>query len=452
MATIYEKNGSSVYDLGGKTFFANGPKAGQEYSTAAPAPVAAGGTPAATATPGAIATSPVRRYTAGTSATGTQRDQIYTSLDITPPTESEQQTMKEQAVSDIQRQLDSIDASAATQLAEANVRGAGRLGQGRSINARSGVLGSDMGARRSGDIESMNAQERAAIEQWRGAQKAAVYDKANQRAADLIAAERDRAMQNADTYTKFLAQKQEEARQDMKTLATSGLDLGSLSDQEYQQLLDQSGYGSSFLFDAAYNANLPKAQQKDYTYMNLGNGKVIRYDKAGGEPQMFDYSVPDGYTFKMAGDIPVFVNESTQDVKIAAPGGDTAAFGAMAKETELDTFTNVAGQRVSVMYNPVTKKTRQLVLGQAKDEGGGGFPTGFKPQAFEVSAVSQFITGEGAAQGQSQAQIDEAIKKAQGDPGFFYSTLSAILADQKYSNKYYKPTTLGIPTSVVVSQ
>lgn len=459
MASIYQKGGYSVYDQDGKTYYANGPKAGSEYQATPGAAPSATAAPTLAVTPDPSATSPigastVRRYTASPSSTSSQISDIYSGLDITAPTADEQQKIRDQALSDVQRQLDAIDASAASQLSEANSRGTTRLGSARAINARSGVLGSDMGARRTDSVEAVNAQERNAIEAWRGAQKAAVFDKANQRAADLIAAEKDRAMQNADTYVKYLAQQQDAARSDMKALAGAGVGLDQLSDQEYKTMLDQSGYKDSLLFDAVYNASLPKNQQNDYTYMNIGNGKVIRYDKNGGEPQMFDYSVPDGYQFKMAGDIPVFVNESTQDVKVAAPGGDANAFGQYAKETELDTFTDASGNRVSVMYNPVTKKTRNIVLGKAKDTSGdgGGYPSGFKPQPFEVSAVSQFITAEGAKQGQSQDQIDEAIKTAQQDPGFFYSTLGIILGDSSYSNKYYKPTTLGIPSSVVVSQ
>lgn len=401
-----------------------------------------------------VATSPVRRFTSNAAGTYEgEREKIIGSLDITPPDETEKQRIRDEQLKAVQSQLDAIDSATSVMLADEATRATERTGRGRAINARSGVLGSDMGERRAGDIEAVNKQGREAILAAQEAKKVAVLDKAATRAAELAENAKNEALKNADTYLNFLATKQTEARTDVKAMASAGVTLDQLSNDEYQTLLDQSGYGSQFLFDAVYNSQLPANAKKEYEYVNLGSGKVVRFNKAGGAPEYFDYSVPEGFQFKMAGDIPVFVNEKTQEVKVAAPGGDMANAAQYAKETELDTYTDASGNRVSVMYNPVSKATRKIVLGKAGSaDGTGGFPSGFKPQAFEVSAVSQFITNEGRTQNQSQADIDAAIKRAQSDPGFFYSTLGVILGDEKYSNKYYKPTTLGIPTSIVVGQ
>lgn len=375
-------------------------------------------------------------------------EKYFSGLDITTPDATEQEKIRQDTLRQIQAQLDTIDAAYAGKLAAEVVRGTGRSGQGRSINARSGLLGSDMGAQRDASITEINKGAEEAIRNEQAAAKAAVLDKANQRAFEQIQLETTKALTNAGQYLTFMQQKQTEARADIGILAKAGVTLDQLDDNEYAKLLNQSGYGSEFLFGAVYNSQLPANAKRDYEYVNLGGGKVAAFDKLTGKPTLYDYSIPEGYQFKMAGDIPVFVNEKTQDVKIAAPGGDLAAAGAYAKETELDSYTNANNKRVSVLYNPITHQTRTIVTGTAKDTTG-GYPTGFKPQPFEVSAVSQFIASEGSKQEQTQAQIQQAITAAQQDPTFFYSVLTTITGDKKFSDLYYKPQTVGVPAAYV---
>lgn len=465
MATIYQKDGKSVYDNNGVVTDA---KTGLPVSSgpapAAPAAVpgqseaqrtaaynATGVTDVPPATGNPIIDSGIRRHvTADTTGSyGSFADAFFGGLKTAAPSAGDKQAIKDQAYNDVSAVLDSIDKTYASKLAAESIRATDRLGSGRSINARSGLLGQDMGDQRNQGIVDKNTAVSDAILAERDAAKAAVMDKANQRAYDMIQAETTQAMTNAGSYMAYLKEKQTAAKADVSTLAKSGVSLDQLSDSEYQTLLNQSGYGNSFLFNAVYNSQLPANAKKDFEYVNLGGGKVAAFDKATGKPTMYDYSVPEGYTFKMAGDIPIFVNEKTQDVKIASPSGDLASAGGMVKETELDSYTNSAGKRVSVMYNPITHGTRTIVTGSAQKNEGGGFPTGFKPQSFEVSAVSQFLANEGKKQGQTPQQIQEAISTAQNDPTFFYSVLGTVTSDKTYSDLYYKPTTIGIPASFV---
>ena len=401
----------------------------------------------------AIARSNVRRFTQadpGDTSFSSAANDFFNALDITPPTETEISDIKQQSLADVQRELDAIDAATASLLSDEGRRADVRSGRGRAISARSGVLTSDKGEQRREEIEGVNKGAREAIIAAQEAKKVAVFDKAATRAAEIAEARKTEALTNAENFLNFMASKQEEARADLKTLAGSGVPLETMNEDDITALQEQTGY-DPFIFDAVYNANLPGNEKREYHYENLGSGRVVRFDEAGGQPEFFDYSIPDGFTFKMAGDIPVFINEKTQEVRIATPEGGLDEAGAFAKETELDTFTNAQGDRVSVLYNPVTKKTRQVNHGKTGGSSGGAFPSGFKPQAFEVSAVNQFITNEGSKEGQSQDEIDEALQAARTDPGFFYSTLGVILADDNFSKNYYKPTTLGIPTTVQVS-
>lgn len=401
------------------------------------------GAPSAAAAPtgNPIVDSGVRRHvTPATSGTyRTETNAAMMGLDTTAPTEEEAAAIRERTLKEVQGQLDVIDASTATQLADEARRAEERLGRTRAMSARGGRLGSDFGERERQGTEQLNKQGRETIIRAQEAKKAEILANVAKRSTDKIDAEKNAALANIDKKLQYQKELQTAAREDIKTLGLSGITPDQLSDSEYKSLLDQSGY-TPIVFDAVYNANLPGGSQRDYTYLNLGNGKVARVDKAGGEPKMFDYSVPEGFTFKMAGDIPVFVNEKTQEVKVAAPDGDSSAFQ---KETELDSFTDASGNRVTVMYNPTTKTTRRMVTGKVGDA-----PGSFKPQAIETSAVKQYLVDQGASRGWDKAQTDKAISDAMADQSVFYGFLNDILNDKDKASRYYKPTTIGVPVGL----
>lgn len=429
-------------------------KDGQLVSTAAAANAdsvisSLGGGADAPASSSSSSTNPItsstnRRYT-GTTADGSVPSPYV------PPAPTPARSLDEiraDELNRIQDQLDAIDTTYAGVLADVKAQGQENLGRGRSLNARSGLLGSDMGDRRTQDITKLNQQQEQKVLAERDTLKANVMGAANDRAVQIAQLESNKAATDTQNYLAAQKNAQDAARADIKTLAGGGVALDSLSDAEYTQLLKQSGM-DELTFTAYYNSSLPANQQKTYQYINAGDGKIVRVDPTGAtDPKTFDAGAPDGYSFQMAGDIPLWINPKTQDVKLAVPAGTpSSGAGAFGKETELDTYTNAEGKRVSVLYNPITKTTRSIVLGQT-DSGGNSF----KPQAFESSAVNQYIASEGRKQGQSQADIDAALKMAQSDPGFFYSTLSVILGDQNLSSLYYKPTTLAIPASFAQPQ
>lgn len=382
----------------------------------------------------------VKPATTGTYATDSAA--YAAGLKTTGPTEADAATIRERTLKEVQGQLDAIDAATATMLQDEALNATERLGRTRAMSARGGRLTSDFGARETKSTQDLNEQGRQAIIRAQEEKKTNILSNVAKRSNDLIDAEKNAAFANIEKKLAYQKEQQTAAREDIKNLGLAGISLDKLNDTEYKTLLDQSGY-DPLTFEAISNSYQPGGSQRDYTYLNIGNGKVARVDKAGGEPKMFDYSVPEGYTFKMAGDIPVFVNEKTQDVKVAAPGGDTSALGAFAKETELDTFTDAAGNRVSVMYNPITKATRKISLGKAGDA-----PGGFKPQAIETSAVKQYLVDKAAERGWSKEQTDAAIETAMKDQGSFYGFLNDILGDKDLASRYYKPTTIGVPVGI----
>jgi len=399
-------------------------------------------TPAKTGNP--IVDSGIRReITSPTSGTYATDSAAYiASLKTTAPTAEDATAIRERTLKEVQGQLDAIDSATASMLQDESLNARERLGRTRAMSARGGRLTSDFGAREKSATEGLNTQARQSIERAQAEKKAVILSNVATRSNTLIDAEKNAAFANIEKKLAFQKEQQTAAREDIKNLGLAGVPLDSLNDAEYKTLMSQSGH-DPLTFEAVYNSYQPGGSQRDYTYLKVGEGQVARVDKAGGEPKIFDYSVPDGYTFKMAGDIPVFVNEKTQDVKVASPGGDLTALGAFAKETELDTFTDASGKRVSVMYNPVTKTTRKITLGTAGDA-----PGGFKPQAIETSAVKQYLVDEGATRGWSKEQTDKAISAAMGDQSTFYGFLNDILGDKDRASRYYKPTTIGVPVGL----
>ena len=393
-----------------------------------------------------INTSGIRRFIqpGGEDSYKSTTESLFGGLDTSPPTADEAGSIRNAEIEKIQRELDVTNEAYNSLIRREDIRGADRLGATRALSARSGVLGSVPGNVQKSKTEEVNAAAVAAIENERSLRLGQILSQARERGDALVEAETNKALKNADSLIAFRKQKQDEARADLKALGSAGISLQALNDNQYRSLLTQTGY-EPLVFEAVYNANLPENDQQSYEYLNLGDGRVARVNKAGGTPEFFQFDAPNNFEFRMAGDIPIFVNPSTREVQVADVTGGSGV-GAFGKETELDTYTNAEGKRVSVMYNPATKTTRAITHGAAGgDSGGGAYPTGFKPQSFEISAVNQFISAEGRKQGQTQEEIDQALQRIKTDPGFFYSLLSTVISDPTYQQSYYKPTTFGFP-------
>lgn len=301
-----------------------------------PAPVAAVKSTADAASQGnasPIVTSGIRRHvTSNPTGSVTATPPTYQSeaaavvagLDRTPPTAIDEKTIREQELERVQAELDSIDSFYESLVVDENIRGEGRLGQGRAINARSGLLGQDFGNQAKDTIVNANKQQVQLIQREKEAKRQAVLSKSDDRAAKRIAAERNDALKNTETYLQFLKESQDDARSDVKELAKTGTSLAELSDEEYTRLVGDTGY-KPLVFDAVWNNNLPQAEQSKYTYQKIGDGKIVRFNETlGGEPEEFDFDVPTGFDFRMAGNLPVFVNESTGEIRTALPDGFTA--------------------------------------------------------------------------------------------------------------------------------
>lgn len=263
-------------------------------------------------------------------------DQYYSGLNRTAPTATDEQSIRDNIAKSMQTRIDAIDAHYNTLVSQENQNGQDRLGQTRAINARSGLGGSDFGNTNINQTTDLNKKAVAAIEEERNLQKEAIFNNIDQRAQQAIEAKKAEAAGNAQAYIQHLEQSQTQARQDLTTLAQAGTRLESLNPDQKAALLKQTGY-DPLTFEAVFNANKPKAQQIDYKFEKLADGKVLFYgvDPTDGQlkQQVFDYDIPPDFQMVIAPDgTPLLYNKNTGESKIA---GDFQQ-GQFAKQEQVD--------------------------------------------------------------------------------------------------------------------
>lgn len=276
---------------------------------ATPTPVAAN--PAPTPTP--ISTSPAVPPSTPPVPYNNPVDDYYNSLNRAMPTVSDEAAIREQARKDFQAYLDAINAQFDTIRSDALRQNANRTGQTRAINARSGLLGSDFGNANAAGTEQVNEENLKAIEAERNLKLQDINGKIEQRAKDEIAAKKAEAAGNAEKYIERLAHNQDAARNDIKTLASSGAKIDSTT---YAQLQKQSGY-DPLTFEAIFNANKPVPEY--FAPQQLKDGSLIIVGKDGSVKNLGQYDLPDNSQIVFAPDgTPLVFDKDTGITKIAA--------------------------------------------------------------------------------------------------------------------------------------
>lgn len=98
--------------------------------------------------------------------------------------------IRKQKESELQAQIDAINAVYADRKREEMTKGQGRLGSGRALQARSGLIGSDFGAAQTENISQLNREQEQSVENERLALVNQLLSGAQKSAADEIAAKR----------------------------------------------------------------------------------------------------------------------------------------------------------------------------------------------------------------------------------------------------------------------
>jgi len=208
----------------------------------------------------------------------------YNNLNKTAPTAAEEASIREETRKAMQARIDAINAEYAGLITSENAaqdkQAESRAGQVRATSARSGLLGSDFGnANIQTDAEnSAKAKSTAikALEDEKQVKLEQIYGNIEARASDEIRAKKEEALGNADRYVQYLSQTQEQARNDLKTLAQSGVSLDSLDPARKEAILKQSGYEPG-MAELIFNALKPKKAQIEYKFEKLADGQGLFY-------------------------------------------------------------------------------------------------------------------------------------------------------------------------------
>ena len=200
--------------------------------------------------------------------------------------------IRRRMLDEVQGQLDSINSIYDNILANVKIQGANRIGQSRAMSARKGTIASEIGTAQKTQTEGYNAQAEQAVQAERSAKLADVMARANSRASEEIKLQREQKSADADKYIDYLKGKKEEAKNDIRSLAGTGLTLDKVSNDEYLSLLKDSGFKTETEFEAFYNAFLPKAQQVKYDYKELKDGTILRYGDDGSYKTLDEFKLP----------------------------------------------------------------------------------------------------------------------------------------------------------------
>lgn len=148
-------------------------------------------------------------------------------------------------------------------------------GSTRAINARSGNMGSSIGAGNIAGTEANNNKIRAADEAAKATELAGLTVKIDQMTKDEYAAKKAEALGNQKAYIDYLSKSQADSKASIAKLASSGVSIDQIPADQYQKLLKSSGL-DDFTFKQLYNESMKPDAKTDYKYEVKG-GKIVAY-------------------------------------------------------------------------------------------------------------------------------------------------------------------------------
>lgn len=181
-------------------------------------------------------------------------------------------TIRAEMRANVQDQIDAIKNSYAGLISSENIAGAGRLGATRAVGARSGVLGQDFGNAQMDQTTQLNEQQVKALQNERDVTINGILGKIDSEAYTRAQNEVTTANANSEKYMAYLKDSRDQARTDALTLAKSGADLSTLSDEQYKKLLDATEYSPQQM-QALFTTNKP--QDQVLTSFTNGNKYIV---------------------------------------------------------------------------------------------------------------------------------------------------------------------------------
>ncbi len=125
-----------------------------------------------------------------------------------------------------QAEIDAANRVYDDMLAQERLAGQGRLGTGRAIAARGGLLGSDFGEAQRQNIVGQNLSAEAAVQNERAAKIGTILGTMRKAVADEITAKRQARQQGAENYINYLASARERKENNRNLAARAILDAG----------------------------------------------------------------------------------------------------------------------------------------------------------------------------------------------------------------------------------
>ncbi|QGH73112.1 MAG: hypothetical protein [Podoviridae sp. ctviO18] len=304
MATPYNRYQVSAYDIDPATGLPKGgiPSLGTSkdvgYTDEEHQKIAAELNPSGATPTGATPTDTLD--TSGETAHERAQREYYENLNRDKPDEEK---IRQDIYSRMKAQVDVIEGEYADIFREEEEQAQQRLAEGRAIQSRSGLLGSDFGVAQTEGIRSKNLSIRRATEREKSLKIAEVYSKIDQAVKDEVKAKKAEALGNQKAYIDYLAGKDTKVKETVKTLAKGKISLDEFkesSPERYKKLLET--FGNQMELDAYYEDSKDKAEQIDYQENFIPNADgtthVIRwgFDPITNQPVQKEYDLDIPYS------------------------------------------------------------------------------------------------------------------------------------------------------------
>jgi len=268
------------------------------------------------------------------------------------PTPEDEESIRKQATSAMQAQIDAINANYNALTAEENARidtlGTKSAARVRGLNVGAGLAGSpDASAAAMADEKNLSEYRKRSLDVLNAEKEAKlseIYTGIQKRVDDELKIRREEALGKFTDYTAKREADQKAAREDLGLIAAEG---GALTPQQKQVLMQQTGY-DEFTFDLKYNYGKKQAERVDYkweTKVDPKTGKTVIWGyginpKTGQlEQKSYDTTLPANKEIQIVGDTPYY-NDGDKLVKV--PGFEP-------KPVELSPG--------NILVDPVTGKT-----------------------------------------------------------------------------------------------
>jgi hypothetical protein len=161
-------------------------------------------------------------------------------------------------------------------LAQERLAGQGRLGTGRAISARGGLLGSDFGAAQESNITSANSQAQQAVQNERMAKIGGIMGTMRKAVADEMTEKRAARQQGAENYISYLASARERKENNRnlaaRAILDSGLDPATMDPKELEAVGKEAGLSAQEII-MAYN-DMKTTKDAEATKLDLETRKT----------------------------------------------------------------------------------------------------------------------------------------------------------------------------------